>query len=462
MTISRRQFAMGGASLAAFAGLSRFASVAAATSYHNQVPGYGPLRDDPAGLIDLPHGFSYRVISSAGDRMDDGLTVPCCHDGMGCFPLDAERVVLVRNHELLPDQRERGAKGAIALAYDRYADGGALPGGTSSMIYNLRSGRVERQHLSLAGTIRNCSGGVMPWGSWLSCEEILTRAGEDGVIKDHGLAFEVPASAGGLVAPVPIRALGRFNHEGAVIDPRTGILYLTEDEKDSLFYRFLPDRPGALHHGGRLQALGFREQMEGGDSRNWKRRDIAVGEERRAVWIDLDGVDNPHNDLKNRGHASGAAIFARGEGIYFGDGQVHFMCTSGGAAGLGQIFRYSPSPFEGQPGERDDPGRLSLFVESDDRQVLNYGDNITVAPWGHLIVCEDNKTAFADNMLRGVTGNGRVYTLGRVRGGTEPTGACFSPDGRVLFLNIYAPGKTLAITGPWERVVQAGSPDFAA
>jgi secreted PhoX family phosphatase len=462
MTLSRRQFAMGGASIAAFAGLSRFASVAAATGYHNQVPGYGPLRDDPAGLIDLPSGFSYQVISSVGDRMDDGLTVPCCHDGMGCFALDGDRVALVRNHELLPKERDRGAKGSIALAYDRFEDGGALPGGTSTIIYNMRSGRVERQHLSLAGTIRNCSGGVMPWGSWLSCEEILTRAGEDGVSKDHGMAFEVPISATGLVEAVPIRAMGRFNHEGAVIDPRTGIIYMTEDEKDSLFYRLLPDSPGSLHKGGRLQALGFREQPEGGDSRNWKQHDIAVGDLRHAVWIDLDGIDNPHNDLKNRGYAKGAALFGRGEGIYFGDGQVHIMCTSGGAAGLGQIFRYVPSRFEGQSGEKGEPGRLSLFVESDDRQVLNYGDNITVAPWGHLIVCEDNKTPFADNMLRGVTKDGRVYALGRVRGGTEPTGACFSPNGRTLFLNIYAPGKTLAVTGPWARVVQAGSPDFAA
>jgi secreted PhoX family phosphatase len=114
-------------------------------------------------------------------------------------------------------------------------------------------------------------------------------------------------------------------------------------------------------------------------------------------------------------------------------------------------MRYRPSRFEGQPGERDEPGTLQNFVESTDASVFNFGDNLTVAPNGHLIVCEDQYTAVVDNHLRGVTPAGEVYTFARLRAQTELAGACFSPDGSTLFVNAYSPGRTLAITGPWSR-----------
>ena len=39
-------------------------------------------------VLDLPRGFSYRIISRFGDRMDDGHFVPSNADGMGAFRLD--------------------------------------------------------------------------------------------------------------------------------------------------------------------------------------------------------------------------------------------------------------------------------------------------------------------------------------------------------------------------------------
>lgn len=449
--ISRRTFAAGLAA-SAFAGLARVPAIAAAPT----APGYGPLSEDPAGLIDLPQGFSYRVISQLGDAMDDGFVVGDRADGMGCFAIDRRRVALVRNHELQVKHQKagpfvRGDATRIAT-YDRDSDGRPLPGGTSTLIYNLATGRVERQHLSLAGTIRNCAGGTTPWGSWLTCEEDMTRAGK-GVGKDHGWIFEVPARARGLVDPVPLTAMGRFNHEAAAVDPRTGIVYLTEDREDGLFYRFLPDRPGQLARGGRLQALGLRDRPEGGDTSNKGRRDISVGAWKAARWIDLTDTDAPDDDLRLRGHKAGAARFARGEGIHWGDGECYFTCTSGGAKALGQVMRYRPSPREGQPVESDAPGMVQLFVESTDPAMFNYGDNLTVGPNGHLIVCEDQYTDVVDNYLRGVTPDGALYPVARSRVQTELAGACFSPDGSTLFVNLYSPAKTLAITGPWRSAV---------
>jgi hypothetical protein len=385
--------------------------------------------------------------------MDDGHVVPDRADGMGAFPLDERRVALVRNHELKPeDGRDgpfRGGGGAGVAGYDRGANGIPLPGGTTTIVYDWRAGRIEAQYLSLVGTIRNCAGGITPWGSWLTCEEDVSRAGS-GLGRDHGWVFEVAAARRGLADPLPLTAMGRFNHEAAAVDPRTGIVYLTEDRENGLFYRFLPAERGRLARGGRLQALAWRDGARPADSRNWRRADLALQAWEQVRWIDLDRPESPDDDLRDRGHARGGVRFARGEGIWFGDGELYFCCTNGGAARLSQIMRYRPSRFEGQALEESEPGRLQLFVESTHPDMLNFGDNLTIAPNGHLIVCEDY-TSPPRNHLRGVTPFGTVYPLAFLRTSTELAGACFSPDGSILFVNVYSPTRTLAIAGPWAR-----------
>jgi secreted PhoX family phosphatase len=450
--LSRRSFSLGLGS-AAFAGLALSGCATAPRSaWQRVVGGYGPLVPDPAKLLDLPQGFSYRIISRLGERMDDGHAVPDRADGMGAFRLDGRRMALVRNHELQAKHRDtgpfRGGTGQGLAAFDKAADGQPLPGGTTTIVLDYRTGQIEAQYLSLVGTIRNCAGGPTPWGSWLTCEEDVSRAGS-GQGQDHGWVFEVPAARRGLADPVPLKAMGRFNHEAAAVDPRTGIVYQTEDREDGLFYRFIPKAPGQLARGGRLQALAFADQGLPADSRNWGGITYPLGTSRKVRWVDMDRVESPADDLRVRGHAVGGVLFARGEGIHFGDGELFFCCTSGGAAKLSQIFRYRPSRLEGRAGETGAPGTLELFVESTHPSMLNFGDNLVVAPNGHLVICEDQYGLSPDNHLRGVTPQGALYDLGRLRENTELAGACFSPDGATMFVNVYQPTKTLAITGPW-------------
>ena len=121
-------------------------------------------------------------------------------------------------------------------------------------------------------------------------------------------------------------------------------------------------------------------------------------------WVDLQSPESPGDNLRHQGADKGALLFARGEGIHMGRGELYFTCTSGGAAKLGQIMRLRPGR-----GTRADA--LDLFFESTSPDQFNYGDNLTIAPGGDLYVCEDQYTDVVDNYIRGIHPDGTPRTL---------------------------------------------------
>lgn len=424
---------------------------------------YGPLIEDPDGLLDLPEGFSYRVLSRTGDLMPDGYKVPGKPDGMATFALEGDLIALIRNHEIghsgfktgpfedntkLPDDFDRD--------YIFDPGGGKVQpfvGGTTTLIINQKTGEVVDEYLSLVGTDRNCAGGPTPWGTWITCEEPADLTTEWG--RKHGYCFEVPASGKpGLTKPEPLKAMGRFRHEAVAVDPDSGIVYLTEDRNDGVIYRFIPNVKGQLEKGGRLQALKMAAEGKF-DSRNWpgNTSTFPVNKPLPVEWIDLENVESPADDLRIQALEKGALIFSRAEGMWYGSAEtvgessIYFACTDGGEKHLGQIFRYFPGPYEGTEKESDSPGRIELFIEPNDSALLKNGDNITIAPSGHLYICEDTKTA---NHIRGVTKEGVMYTIAMNRlNDSEMAGVCVSPDGSTVFVNIQNPGITFAIRGPF-------------
>ncbi len=420
--------------------------------------GFGPLVDYDE-VLKLPKGFSYQIIGTRGDKMSDGLLLPGRGDGMAAFSGSNGKVILIRNHENSPHnliESPFGEKNELLhkVKKEKFFDHGfgSTPhiGGTSTTVYNEASGKVESVFLSLIGTSRNCAGGPTPWGSWITCEEDFRNA-DDKNEKGHGYNFEVPASEKiGIKYPVPLRAMGKFNHEAICIDPRTGIVYQTEDRHEGLIYRFIPKNKTKLHEGGKLQALAF-VWLKSADTRHWEQKDtLKTGTKYAVQWIDMEGVDSDTDDLRLRGFREGAACFARGEGMWFGHGELYFACTNGGARKTGQIFRYIPSKYEGTRREKEkgyEP-KIELFVEPNNTQLLRYADNLTVAPWGHVVFCEDNKKP----RIVGISPKGEFYQIAENIGhASEFAGVCFSPSGKTLFVNIQEPGLTLAITGPWDK-----------
>lgn len=473
--LSRRQFLSYGAVAAASAAVGfGFSGVSRKLIKH--VPGFRPdppyvFNETPSQLLDLPEGFTAHAFSRTGEIMNDGLWVPGKHDGMAAFPGPNGKTILIRNHELVATDKIIGPFGwnneKINLVdTDKIFDLGSdkLPclGGTTTLIYDTRTATLEKHFLSLVGTIRNCAGGITPWNTWITCEETVQKE-EKTYQQDHGYNFEVPVTTTpGLVTSVPLKAMGRFNHEAVAVDDRTGIVYETEDRDDGLFYRFIPDEQGQLAKGGRLQALKIRDK-KAADTRNWKTgfQKIApwsydpmpVSEKLSVEWVDIENVESPKDDLRNQGNeGKNAAKFARGEGIWFCGESFYIACTNGGIARKGQIWRYTPSPYEGTSREEKQPGTLELFIEPNDSSLLENADNLTVTPWGDLIICEDGSK---DQYLVGVTPEGRTYQFARNASNTsELAGATFSPDGTTLFVNIQNPGITIAITGPWADIRQ--------
>jgi uncharacterized protein len=425
--------------------------------------GAGQLKPDPGEILDLPPGFGYTVVSERGQEMSDGLLVPGLQDGMAAFAGDDGQVILVCNHEIHPyevaespfgKRAERFSNSSQQPLYERGSGKSPALGGTTTIHYDPVRRRRTHMHMSLMGTENNCAGGPTPWGSWLTCEECFFDPGtsfERGYVvhrdKKHGYIFEVPADSMKPVDAVPLTQMGRFEHEAAAVDPASGVIYLTEDQHQSLFYRFVPNVPGQLREGGRLQALGVRSQARF-DTRNWLNRDgMVVGEWHETSWIDLGDPDVRENDLRFRGQEMGATKFARGEGLCYANGEIVMAATIGGPERLGQIFTYVPSPAEGTVGEASQPGRLRLLTESTADSILRHADNLTMSPWGDLIVCEDTANHCG---LVGIRPDGQQYAIAdNAYTSSELAGVCFSPDGKILFVNIQERGMTLAITGPW-------------
>jgi len=465
---SRRNFCKGlmaGLALPAAAARadSPLAAPPKAAASPQAVEGFGALLPDPKQVIDLPAGFSYQILSVTGQKMADGLSVPGWPDGMHAFALDEHRVSILCNHELDVSQQDmsawQGSRPPNAaekkFSYDLMAEQPA-PGAVRRIIYDVKKAAVVQQHLALAGTLRNCSGGPTPWGSWISCEETTRRAGQHGLNQHHGFGFEVPAKGKVLSVARPLKAMGRFFHESAVVDPSTGIVYMSEDRADGLFYRFIPRQPKKLDQGGRLQALALRSSDRSVATGNQGASDIPVGKRFAVRWLDLADVESADDSLRYQGESAGAAVFVRGEGLAVDETvkrhtAIWIVASTGGRKGLGQLFRYFPSKYEGGFREQQAPGKLELFSEPNDGQLIRNADNLALMPNGDILLCEDH---YGVQRLVGMTRAGQFYVLAaNPRKASEFTGPTFSPDGSTLFVNMQQQGGTLAIRGPWSRAV---------
>jgi uncharacterized protein len=428
----------------------------------NDSIGYGPLVPDPNGILALPAGFRYRVITHSGvTRLESGEFTPSNHDGTATFAGARGATVLVNNHELAGPRANWPHPVPLTdgLVYDPAAAGGC------TVVEVPRHGDVV-EWVGIAGTATNCAGGATPWGTWLTCEETEDKAGSNGMTKDHGYVFEVdPHDRRANRSPAPVKALGRYAHEAVVVDPRRGHLYLTEDAAgpNGLLYRWTP--PEGFRHGrGRLRQLAddagtlqaFKCFDSGGRFVDDLSRATRIGTVYGVDWVDVPDRDARTVSVRKQFAAGEITRSRKLEGMWWGDGGVYVVASFARAESPvqhdGQVWFYNP---------RRRTLTLKVLLGVNPAPAVDGAfdgpDNITVSPHGGLVIAEDGEGV---QHLFGALGDGRTYPIARneLNQGTaeapeysEFTGVTFSPDGSTLYANIQTPGIMLAITGPWRH-----------
>ncbi|MAY81908.1 MAG: hypothetical protein CL930_14150 [Deltaproteobacteria bacterium] len=417
---------------------------------------FGPLQSGTADFLDLPSGFSAVVLQRADELMSCGNRVPAQPDGMTCH-VDADgNYVLLRNHELgdaaWMSRRGPDVKtdifvggGPPALAYNS-----AVFGGVSRLVLNPERLRIAfdaeqddskpilRSNLVLAGTELNCSGGHVAEG-WISCEE-TDRAG-------HGYAFLTRIDDETLVDARSrrITSWGRMKREGVTLVSEIGAVFMTEDHANGCMYRFVPSDPALPMGEGQLESMVVE-----GVSDTDPETPLKEGASWPVRWVRIDDPQAAEAPCREQGQAKGASRFNRVEGSVWDGSSLWFIASTAGPVGAGQVFRYDPAA-----------ERLFLEVQVTDRAVLSMPDNVCLAPWGELLMAEDNYNTgggATHQYIRGLRADGTVYDLVRNSKntpddcGAEFSGPCFSPDGKYLFFNVQTPiNATVAVRGPWKR-----------
>ncbi|MET9062090.1 alkaline phosphatase PhoX [Streptomyces antibioticus] len=433
----------------------------AAAAGHGGV-GYGPLLPDPRGILALPAGFGYRIITHSGrTRLETGEFTPSNHDGTATFEGPRGTTLLVNNHELKGPRANWAHPVPLTegLVYDPAAAGGC------TVVEVRPDGRVA-EWVGIAGTSTNCAGGRTPWGTWLTCEENSDRAGVNGMTRDHGYVFEVdPADRRANRNPKPLKFFGRYDHEAVVIDPQRGHAYLTEDaaSPNGLLFRWTPPK-GFRHGHGTFRTLaddaGLLQAPRCFDSGGRFVDDLSRATRTGTVY-GVDWIDVPDRDART---TPVRAQFAAGEitrahkleGMWWGDGGAYVVSSyardESPGRHDGQVWFYDPR-------RRTLTLKVLLGVNPDPSADGAYDgpDNITVSPYGGLVIAEDGEGV---QHLFGATDSGRTYPIARndlnIGTAEEPefsefTGVTFSQDGRTLYANIQEPGIMVAITGPWKR-----------
>lgn len=407
-------------------------------------PPPGPPVPDPAGIIDLPAGYSYDILStSCVDEVtstESGTTFPMPEDfdANVLFPAGKGKQWLLSNHELTEPRPGDFTGDAAKCTVDEQAtfdDGDSDAWGSVSRLTLAKDGTtVLASELITTGLHNLCAANPTPWGTYLTNEEFPfgRRLVSNDPEQRSGWVWEVNPMTG---EATRVTGMGWFSHEQAdYLNKR--LWFLTDDQGDWRFiYRFVADRKGNLGD-GKLYGLDFNRASQTG---RW------VGP--------LDPFD-PHADMVARGYVPEVDGFSKAEGLVANRQRswIAFTESGEGVMDAGRVWRLVG---------KGKKVRGEVLAEGD---WINFSrpDNLRYAPSGDLYVMEDHGSADRAGHPE-INAGEDVWILPKGKKGTEnmirfantpaePTGPWFHRNGKVFYLSLQGnPSRVIAISGNFRK-----------
>jgi hypothetical protein len=370
-------------------------------------------------LFHIPSTHRWQLLMQTGLPLSAGGTMPVNADFTGYIPIQgsSENGYLAVNSEHFP--------GGMTILDIQFDNSGQLWSVTASEAVDFSA----LGDSSVSGTVRNCSGGITPWGTVVTCEEHTpgTDLNGDGYF-DWGWNIEVDPVTRQVMDYEndnqidKLWAMGQFKHENVAVAADSITVYQGEDNSANGFmFKYIADQPGNLSSGSLyvLQTTGAN-----------------------GTWIQIPNTTQAdRNDTPNLATLAGGTQYWRVEDVEIGpDGKIYFASTS-----TGNIYRF-----------RDDGNTVSqfeVFVDSMAYPIssgsgtvnatFNWPDNLAFDGEGNLWVTQDGGRKHVWVIAPGhTTASPQIRVFANTPFGCEPTGITFSPNYRFMFMSLQHPADT--------------------
>lgn len=380
----------------------------------------------------IPAEHKYQLILKEGDNYTEGGGLVGGQNDFTAYVAKAGSSTngyLSVNHETNP--------GGVTMAEISY-------NATSKLWQLTKSRAVSFSDPSLVQTIRNCSGGITPWGTVVTAEESVTSndVNNDGY-KDYGWLVEIDPATAQVISKNTdgskgkLWQMGIMNHENVVVNSAGTIAYYGEDGGTHMVYKYVMDTPNDLSSGN-LYVLKLDQGL------------TAAGDPAAttATWIQVPNKEKA--DQNNTGPLAlslGGTKFNGIEDVDISplDGKIYFT-----SKGLDRVYRLQDNGTTASQVETFVGGGSTVYSFNTAQGVKSEvwadgNDNLTFDELGNLWVLQDGGKNYIWVIAPDHTqANPKVRLFASMPAGAEPTGLTFTPDHKFGFFSIQHPDSTIS------------------